>query len=85
MEMTAQRRVIDQLVAGSSSGVPNRWSNRAATTTPIQTSFAPYFVNPPKEAFIYPTHCLPHSYTSNIHINLPHTQVPQKIIHLLDH
>ncbi|XP_027183903.1 uncharacterized protein LOC113782193 [Coffea eugenioides] len=52
-EMTAQRRVIDQLVAGSGSGVqhdPLPVSQTEPQPLPlpyIQTSFAPHVVNPP--------------------------------------
>ncbi|XP_071933827.1 uncharacterized protein [Coffea arabica] len=80
MEMTAQRRVIDQLVTGSSGGVQHR-PLPPNQTEPIllpytQTSLAPHVENPPEETFIYPTHGLPHTYAPNIQINSSHPQIP---------
>ena len=77
-----QRRVINHLVAGSSSGIqqdllPAGQPEQQALSLPdIQTSFAPHVVNPPEEIFTYPTHDLPHTYVSNIQINPSHPQVP---------
>ena len=84
MEMAVQRRMIDQLVAGSNSGVQHD-SLPASQPEPqplplpyTHPFFAPHFVNPPEEPVTYPTHGLPHTYTSTIPINSSHTQVPQK-------
>nr|XP_027102319.1 uncharacterized protein LOC113723433 [Coffea arabica] len=82
MEMTAQRCVIDQLVAGSSSSVQQDLlpaSQPEPEPLPLpytQTSFPPHFINPPKEPFTYPTYGLPHTYTSNIQTNPLHPQIP---------
>ncbi|XP_027158367.1 uncharacterized protein LOC113759986 [Coffea eugenioides] len=83
VEMTAQRRVIDQLVAGSSSGVqPESLSASQPKLQPIilpytQTSVTLHVINPPEEAFTYPTHGPPPTYAPNIQTNPSYTQVPQ--------
>ncbi|XP_027151907.1 uncharacterized protein LOC113751963 [Coffea eugenioides] len=81
MEMTAQRRVIDQLVTGSSGGI-QREPLPANPTEPIllpctQTSFTPHFANPHKETFTYFTHDLPHTHAPTTQANPPHLQIPQ--------
>ena len=71
MEMTAQRRVIDQLVAGSDSGVQHeplpasQPEPQPLSMSHTQTLFAPHFTNPPEETFTYSTDGLPPTYAPN--------------------
>ncbi|XP_027155279.1 uncharacterized protein LOC113755474 [Coffea eugenioides] len=71
MEMTAQRRVIHQLVTGNDSGgqpepLPASQPEPQLILLPYtQTSVTSHVINPPEEAFIYPTHGLPPTYAPN--------------------
>ncbi|XP_027167353.1 uncharacterized protein LOC113767449 [Coffea eugenioides] len=81
MEMSAQRRVIGQLVTGSSGGVQPE-PLPANSTEPIflpyiQTSFTPHFANPSEEIFTYSTHGLPHTHAPATQANPPHPQISQ--------
>ncbi|XP_027169533.1 uncharacterized protein LOC113769267 [Coffea eugenioides] len=83
MEMIAQRRVIDQLVVSSSSGVQHE-PLPASQTEPqpillpyTQTFVTSHVINPPEEAFTCPTHGLPHTYAPTIQTNPSHPQIPQ--------
>ncbi|XP_027155767.1 uncharacterized protein LOC113756201 [Coffea eugenioides] len=88
MEMTTQRRVIHQLVAGSGSGgQPEPLPTNQPEPQPIllpytQTPSTPHFANPHEETFIYPTHGLPHSQAPAIQTNPPHPQIPQNYPHI---
>ena len=72
--------MIDQLVAGSSSGIQqeslpaSQLELQPLSISHSQNLFAPH---PPEEAFTYPTHGLPHTYAPNIQINPSHMQAPQ--------
>nr|XP_027118542.1 uncharacterized protein LOC113735752 [Coffea arabica] len=83
VEMMAQRRVIDQLVAGGASGeqhepLPPGQSKPQPIFLPYtQTSVPSPFINPPEEAFTYPTHGPQPTYVSHIQINPSHAQIPQ--------
>ncbi|XP_027158403.1 uncharacterized protein LOC113760025 [Coffea eugenioides] len=86
--MTTQRRVIDQLVAGSGSGgQPEPLPTNQPEPQPIllpytQTPSTPHFANPHEETFIYPTHGLPYSQAPAIQTNPPHPQIPQNYPHI---
>ncbi|XP_027182219.1 uncharacterized protein LOC113780636 [Coffea eugenioides] len=82
VEMMTQRRVIDQLVTGGASGEQQHESLPLAQSEPIllpyaQISVTSQAMNPPEEAFTYPTHGPPPIYAPNIQINPPHVQIPQ--------
>ncbi|XP_027109231.1 uncharacterized protein [Coffea arabica] len=84
VEMMAQRRAIDQLVTGGASGEQRHEPLPPGQSEP-QPIFLPYtqalvtshVINPPEEAFTYPTHGPPLTYAPNIQINPSHAQIPQ--------
>ncbi|XP_071912301.1 uncharacterized protein [Coffea arabica] len=75
-------RVLTQLVVGSSSvGQPEPLPASQPETQPIllpytQTSVTSHVINPPEEAFTYPTHGPPPTYAPNIQTNPSYTQIP---------
>ncbi|XP_027156181.1 uncharacterized protein LOC113756909 [Coffea eugenioides] len=82
VEMMAQRRVIDQLVTGGTSGEQQHEPLPPGQSEPIllpytQVSVTSQVMNPPEEAFTYPTHGPPPTYAPNIQINPSHAQIPQ--------
>nr|XP_027093704.1 uncharacterized protein LOC113714104 [Coffea arabica] len=88
MEMTTQRHMIDQLVAGSGSGgQPEPLPANQPEPQPIllpytQTPFTPHFANSREETFIYPTHGLPYTHAPAIQTNPPHPQILQNYPHI---
>nr|XP_027103119.1 uncharacterized protein LOC113724408 [Coffea arabica] len=84
VEMMAQRRVIDQLVTSGASGeqqhepLPPGQSEPQPILLPYtQAPVTSHVINPPEEAFTYPTHGPPLTYAPNIQINPSHAQIPQ--------
>ncbi|XP_027072065.1 uncharacterized protein [Coffea arabica] len=78
----AQRRVIDQLVTGGASGEQQHEPLPPGQSEPIllpytQTSVTSQVMNPPEEAFTYPTHGPPPTYAPHIQTNPPHVQIFQ--------
>ncbi|XP_027171981.1 uncharacterized protein LOC113771608 [Coffea eugenioides] len=83
VEMMAQRRVVDQLVTGGASGEQQQHESLPlGQSEPIilpytQITVASQVINPPEEAFTYPTHGPPPTYAPNLQINPSHAQIPQ--------
>ncbi|XP_071909680.1 uncharacterized protein [Coffea arabica] len=83
IEMMPQRRVIDQLVAGGTSGEqheplpPGQSEPQPMFLSYTQTAVTSQVINPPEKAFTYPTHGPPPTYAPHIQTNPPHVQIPQ--------
>ena len=87
VEMVAQRRMIDQLVSSSHSGVQNdcipnddiqlELDNQPTHTCTIQTTFVSSFTNFQKGAFTYFNPSFPHTYLGNILVNPTNTKILQ--------
>nr|XP_027090344.1 uncharacterized protein LOC113711376 [Coffea arabica] len=84
VEISTQRRMIDQLVA-SSGGIqhdpmPISQSEIEHQPPPLshtQVTFEPSFVNIPEETFTYPDSSFPYTYPHNIQVNPTSIQMPQ--------
>nr|XP_027086631.1 uncharacterized protein LOC113708367 [Coffea arabica] len=84
VEMMVQRRVIDQLVTSGASGEQQHEPLPPGQSEP-QPILLPYIpapvtsnvINPPEEAFTYPTHDPQPTYAPHIQTNPSHVQIPQ--------
>nr|XP_027076582.1 uncharacterized protein LOC113700352 [Coffea arabica]XP_027089706.1 uncharacterized protein LOC113710853 [Coffea arabica] len=83
VEMMAQRRIIDQLVASGASDeqhepLPPGQSGPQPIFLPYtQTFVTSQVINPPEEAFTYSTHGPQPAHVPHIQTNPPHVQIPQ--------
>nr|XP_027083426.1 uncharacterized protein LOC113705706 [Coffea arabica] len=81
IKMIAQRRVINQLVAGGASSeqhepLPPGQSEPEPILLPYtQAPVTSHVINSPEEAFTYPTHGPLPTYATNVQINPPHAQI----------
>ena len=84
--MAARRHMIDQLVSNNTDGVQNdhvpindnqyELENSLPHISHNQITFVRPFTNSLGGAFIYPISSLPHTYSSNIFVNLTSNQIP---------